>query len=76
MNFNQIKYAIANDEEPSKILNEGDEMKVYGAGLLSSAAELEFVMNGSKVEIEMKMNLYMKLCFTLVGGIGPSGAEH
>ena len=51
-------------------------MKVYGAGLLSSAAELEFVMNGSKVEIEMKMNLYMKLCFTLVGGIGPSGAEH
>ena len=24
-------------------------MKVYGAGLLSSAAELEFVMNGSKV---------------------------
>ena len=22
MNFNQIKYAIANDEEPSKILNE------------------------------------------------------
>ena len=51
-------------------------MKVYGAGLLSSAAELEFVMNGSKVEIEMKMNLYMKFCFTLVGGIGPSGAEH
>ena len=24
-------------------------MKVYGAGLLSSAAELQFVMDGSKV---------------------------
>ena len=28
---------------------EGEEMKVYGAGLLSSAAELQFVMDGAKV---------------------------
>lgn len=28
---------------------QGDEMKVFGAGLLSSAAELEFVMQGLEV---------------------------
>ena len=34
-----------------KIINfrEGDEMKVYGAGLLSSAAELQYVMSGVEV---------------------------
>jgi hypothetical protein len=29
---------------------EGDGMKVFGAGLLSSAAELEFVMKGIEVK--------------------------
>ena len=38
-----------------KHYSEGDEMKVYGAGLLSSAAELEFVMNGSKVKLMIRM---------------------
>merc|ERR1711868_344557 len=48
----------ASEEEISKLVScyfftvefglcrEGDDMKVYGAGLLSSAAELEFVMEG------------------------------
>ena len=31
------------------VTREGEEMKVYGAGLLSSAAELQFVMDGAKV---------------------------
>jgi len=48
----------ANDDEIAKLVScyfftvefglcqEGDQMKVYGAGLLSSAAELQFVMDG------------------------------
>ena len=50
----------ASEEEISKLVScyfftvefglcrEGDQLKVYGAGLLSSAAELQFVMEGSQ----------------------------
>ena len=31
------------------MFREGDEIKVYGAGLLSSAEELQYVMSGVEV---------------------------
>jgi len=38
---------------------QGDEMKVFGAGLLSSAAELEFVMQGIQVSIKPMVSPFL-----------------
>jgi phenylalanine-4-hydroxylase len=43
------KYVIFIMMSTDSIGRQGEELKVFGAGLLSSAAELEFVMKGIMV---------------------------